>query len=377
MTNARFVVTVWFAAFAGSAAAQATWTVRGSEADVRITRAGATPEVHRLRGPAPSRLELSAGEWNVHFGVDAAGKPRSLSFAANDGDDVRVAIDRAAAATVEAVTDPAAWRRVDGGDGDRFAARITGANDRRDARIGGEFVVGVDAVGLVARWVDATHHYRCVLDSARGELRLERVLGEHVLVLSRAAVALGAGAVVDLAMQVEGFRIAVFVDDALVTQSFDGAFEAGAAGTWTTGPDPAAPCRRFTIGPPAAPRASVALVRDDGHARFVAATTIVPGAFQLVELLLDRPGPPLPLTAAGVEPWLVREPASPRVLLADLRGSLGANTFTEVPRDGVLTADLQWPTALLAGRCTMVRSVSVTADGSAVVGTTPMVLLQL
>lgn len=368
---------VVMAVLAGPAMAQSTWTVRGGEAAVRLVKNGAVAEGHVLGGPAPQSVVTTTGRWSVHFGVDAAGKPRSSTFDVNDGDDVHLAVDPAGAAKATVVAnDDASWRRVEHGSGRTTAFAITGANDVRAGRVVGEFVVpGSETVGLVARWNDATQHYRCAIDAARGEVRLERLLGGDLLVLARAATSIREGDVVHLAMQVEGFRIVVFVDDAIVLQTFDGAHEVGAVGTWTTGADPRAACRRFTIGAPAAPRDSVALVRSDGSAAFHLATTTTPGSFAIVEILLDRSGPPLP-TIAGIEPWLVREPAAPRVLLADLRGSLGTNAFAEIPPDGVVAATLRWPPGRLAGRCVLVRSLLVAADGGAKVGASPAVLLQ-
>ena len=363
---------------AGTGAAQATWHVNGSAAAVRIVGTAPARAAIVMNGPSPQPVEAPAGEYAVHFGVDAAGKPRSLSFAVQDGDDVHVAIERAAGANADVVPDDA-WQQFAATDGGpAWTARIAGAADRRACRVAAELTIAAGATaGLVARWTSPTQHYRCVIDAARGELRLERRFGEQMIVLARAPAALRGGDAVELAMQVEGFRIAVFRDDELVLQAFDGAFDRGAVGTWWSGAAADATVRRFTIAAPAAARASAAVVGRSGHAEFHAAAVVPPGGHHALEVALDRPHPPLPLTAAGVEPWLVRDVAAPRVLIADFRQSLGKGVCGEVPVDGVVSAFLGWSDLRIAGQVVLLRSWFFAADGEALVGTSPAAAMRL
>ncbi len=276
-----------------------------------------------------------------------------------------------------AVHDAAAWRTFSGGaTPDEWRARCTGA-EVAACRVDATFAlpVGGGGVGLVARWIDARQHYRCVWDLSRSELRLERQHGDAVIQLGRAALPAAApGEVHSLAIQVEGFRIAVSRDDEVVLQAFDGAFTAGVCGIWSFGGD--TPWRRFAIGAPVPTHASVALVQRDDEAVFHAAVTTPPGGFHVLELTLDRPHPPLPLSAAGLEPGLLQGCAAPRVAIADWRNSLGDGVLGEVPAEGVFACTLRWPPNL-HGQCAMVRALLVSADGVAVEQATSAVVVEL
>jgi len=354
--------------------AQSTWHVRGSDAAVSI--AG---EVRvRLRGPRPSPVTLPAGHYDVHFGADAAGKPLSLSFAVPEQAAVAVAVSAANAVGARAIPlDSDGWTETRGGGGSKpsWVARCTGPAEASSYRVvatcsGG----GASSVcGVAARWLDDKQHYRFVWDRGAGELRLERQFGPGVIVLAR-----GPAPATDLdphtlALQVDGFRLRATFDDAVVLQAFDGAFPRGSFGTWSAGD--AVTWHDLAIEPPAAPRASSALVRDQSRASYHAATELAPGHFHVLELCLDRPHALVPRTRNGQELALLQRPAAPQVLLGDWRNSLGQSTVGQVMREGVIGSELYWPELRVFGQVVLVRALLVSPDGEAVVGATPAVPL--
>lgn len=356
--------------------AQATWQLRVGDGLARI--AGGA-DAGRVVAATNGSFRWPAGACVVHFGVDALGKPMSLPLDVPDGAEVRVAVEPAGVAATKVVPSGAPeWLSFAGGVAPAtWNARCIDP-DGGDLRLEASFVRGANAgdVGLVARWVDERQHYRFLWDRARSELRLERQHGDLTIVLARTTSPGWDEHEHTLALQVEGFRLAAFCDDALVLQALDGAFEAGACGVWWSG-EPVS-WQRVAIAPPAAPRGSSALVRSAGSAVFTAGTIVAPGNLHVLELRLDRAHPALPTTPAGLEPWLVRSPAAPIVLQADWRESLGKGGIGEVPTDGVFTSRLVWPaTPALAGQSVLVRALLVAADGEAVIGATPAVPLRL
>ena len=358
-------------------AAQATWQLRVGDGLARIAGgADAGHVVAATTGP----FRWPAGAFVVHFGVDALGKPMSLPLDVPDGAEVMVVTAPAGAAEAKVVrADAPDWQGFTGGVAPAtWNARCIDPAGGGNHRVEASFVRGATSgdVGLVARWLDERQHYRLVWDRARSELRLERQHGDLTIVLARATSPGWDEHEHTLALQVEGFRLAAFCDDALVLQALDGAFETGACGVWWSG-EPVS-WQRFAIAPPAAPRGSSALVRSAGSAVFTAGTTVAPGNLHVLELRLDRSHPALPATPAGLEPWLVRSPAAPIVLQADWRESLGAGGIGEVPTNGVFTSRLVWPaTPALGGQSVLVRALLVAADGEAVIGATPAVPLRL
>jgi len=359
---------------ATAAAAQSTWQMRGSDAAVSIVGENRT----RLQGPRPLPVTLPAGQYDVHFGADAAGKPISLSFGVPEHAAVAVGVMQAGAVGSRGIPlDGDGWTETRGGGGSKgsWVARCTGPVEASSYRVvamckGG----GASSVcGVVARWLDDKQHYRFVWDYAAGELRLERQFGGDVIVLAHAPVPVTDLDPHTLALQVDGFRLQATFDDAVVLQAFDGAFPRGACGTFSAGD--AVTWLELAIEPPAAPRGSSAIVRDRAHASFHAATGLAPGHFHVLELCLDRPHPLVPRTANGQEPWLLQRPAAPQVWLADWRNSLGQNGIGLVPRDGTFTSEVCWPERTLLGQNVLVRALFVSPDGQAVVGTTPAVPL--
>ena len=352
--------------------AQSTWHVRGSDAAVSIVGEARV----RLQGRRPSPVTLPAGQYDVHFGADAAGKPISLSFAVPDHAVVGVAVSPADAVVAPGIAlDGDGWTETRGGGGSRasWVARCTGPADATSYRVVATCSGGgaASVCGVAARWLDAEQHYRFVWDRAAGELRLERQFGDGVIVLARAP---SPGTDLDphtLALQVDGFRLEAALDDAVVLHAFDGAFPRGACGTWSAGD--AVTWHGLAIEPPAAPRSSCAIVRDQTQASFHAATELPRGHFHVLEFCLDRPHALVPRTRNGQELALLQRPAAPQVLLADWRNSLGANSIGEVPLDRVFVSELCWPE--LHGQAVLVRALFVSPDGEAVVGATPAVPL--
>ncbi len=370
----------WFSAFAwcvlmASASAQSTWFVHGSDASVRVV--GETRAL--LRGPCPAPTMLPAGDYDVHFGTDALGKPISLSLPVSDHAVVTIAVAPAGAVLTHDISPvDEAWTDTAGGSSLKasWVARCAGSAEAASYRVVAMCSGGgpVSACGVVARWRDGSQHYRFVWDRGTTELRLERMLGPDLMVLARAAAPAHDQDQHALALQVDGFRLQAFFDDAPVLQAFDGAFTAGAFGTWVAGD--AVTWQRVIIEPPAPPRGSSAIVRDHIAASFHAGTTVTSGHYHVLEFLLDRPHPIVPLTGNGMEIWLMQRPAAPQVLLADWRESLGVGALGEVPRDGLFASEVRWPILVgLQRQAVLVRALLVSPDGEAVVGATPAVPL--
>lgn len=363
MTARRAVAAAIVAVVAHAAVpAQVSWSFWGGAATARVSgTAGA-----ELAGPRAA-IELAAGPASVHFGVDANGKPGSLSFDTGDGAAVHVAVDPAPAA---------AWREIAGTDGGwvehagAASVRTIGSPDDGEYRL--EAVVTPttqDVLGLVARWRGPGQNYRFVLDRKAAEVRFERRLGGSVLVLVRAAYAAPpAGVPLRLAFQLQGFRLSAAIDDAPVLACFDGALTAGSFGTCQSGP---AADWRLRVAPPAPLRGSAALVQDGSHVVLHAVTAVEPGHWYVLRLELDRPHPLVP-TWNGVEPALLQRPAAPEVLLADWRGQLARRGIGEIDPTGLLQCELELPVLpALRHRTALLRALLVEAHGDAQVGRTP------
>ena len=350
--------------------AQAEWQLCGSAASAHIT--GAAPA--ELVGPRASAAKLKAGECTVNFGVDALGRPASLRLAVPDGARVHVAVAAAGPAAVRVVpTTGEGWQQTTGVD----IVRTTGSPEDSDYCVEGAFVAAEASqiVGVVARWRSATEFYACVLDRARGEVRIERHLGPDALVLAKTTVPSAGAEARRLGLQVQGFRLQAVLDDAIVLQLFDGAVTKGAFGVCWRGEAPA--WKAVTVAPPAPQRASAALVRTaDGTAMLSAATAVTPGHWHVLELALDRPHALVVRDAAGLEPWLLLRPAAPWVIDTDWRGLLGKGSLGEVPTSGNVSHPVEWPDLpRLRLQAALVRMLLVTADGSTVTASTPAVPL--
>lgn len=338
----RALVLVASAALFAAAAvtAQATWQLEGGRGRARVV-AERSFELAPGAGAA-----CPAGAAAVHFAADAAGKPRSLAFEVGDGDRVVVA----------ASSSPATQRApVDATGSSSFTGRLgptwgnapveVRACGRSDALRDVQLSVRVARSDQSASFALVGRHseggcYLLVLDWAAAEVRLERVMGFDRMVLARAA-APPVAAEVALTLQLEGFRIQGFVDDAPVVRSFDGAISAGGAGVAWSGTRPT--WRELSRARPAAPRASAAVVGGRGRAAVHAAVAAAPGSLAVLELQLDRPHAWIPRSAGGFEPWLRQPAAAPLVARGDVRGSLGKGVLGEVDSAGNLHAELVWP----------------------------------
>jgi hypothetical protein len=347
--------------------AQTSWQLRGGDATVRITGA-ATAE---LRGPRDARDGLPAGDYAVHFGADAAGKPGSLAFAVPTGAGVQLASEQAPALAARIVPlDGDGWRSFPGA----LALRVTGSGDDGDYRVDVEFV-GDGPAGVVARCRDEERYYALLFDGVAGEVRLERRLGPDAFVVARAAVAATSrGAVRRLGLQAHGFRLQAWLDDAIVLQAFDGALTTGQVGLAWRGEAPE--WRGLRVAPPATPRSSVALVAGPGEALLHAAVAVLPGHHAVLELGLDRPHALVPRTANGCEVALLLGSASPQVALDEWRGTIGPGR-TQVEVGGALAVPVRWPDLpSLRSQAVLVRLLFVSPDGEACVGSTPAVPLR-
>jgi hypothetical protein len=359
-------------AFTAAAPAQSWWYSEGHAAPIRVVG-----EQSMQLAARRATASLPAGDYAVHFGTDAAGKPMSLEFPVAEADAVRLAIESAPTAVERVIpaTDsawqehqkatsalPTYYRTMPLADA---AVRISAT--LRAATVGGVF-------GLVACFCDVDHRYRFAWDRTKGELRLERRLGQHDLILASAAVAALDDRLHTLTLQVQGFRLSAFVDEALVLEALDGALTGGSVGQFWTGDAP--DWSRFVIEPAASLRTSAALVRRDGAATLHVGTVVSPGHFHVLAMVLDRPHALVPLTASGLELFLLQRPAAPLCLLADWRDSLGAGGIGEVPRTGLFASTLRWPNLpQLRHQAVMVGALLVTADGDVVAAASPFVPL--
>jgi len=353
------------AAFAAVATAQdgAQWFVRGSDAGMRIV--GASTEVVRESVPGP--FTTPPGEFAVHFARDAAGKPDSLALLVPAGARVRVAVEPAGAAVPISVEGPGVEAPAnDPAQNTNYLVAATAVTTDSGGRI-----------GLVARKLDADNWYRFVWDRERGQFRLERAIGGAIIVINAAPAPAGDNEPHELALQVQGFRLRAFFDDALVLQALDGAHERGTWGTWQTN-GTQVQWRGAVTESPAAPRSSSALVQLRDSAVFAAATGAAAGHYYVIELALDRPHPLVPLTEAGLEPWLLQRPAAPRIVLGQFCDALGHDSIGELPVDGRMQCGLRWPVgAVLAKQAALVRALVVSPDGDRLVGRTPSVPMQM
>jgi hypothetical protein len=348
------------AVLTGACAAQSSWHLDGGDIEARIT--GASEAM--LRGPRAEPVSLPAGDYRVNFGVDALGKPRSLELSAADGSVVRLAVAHAAAVPATELDESTQWREVTGGGSSAWRARVTGSEEAADYRFVARVAAGGEgSFGVVVRWLDAERHYRFVWDRTVGELRLERQMGGDVLVLARQPATSASEGEHTLALQAHGFRLQATLDDEPILAAFDGAFIAGACGTWAAAADVA--WGRLAIEPAAEPRTSTALATCGRRAVFHAHTNIPSGHRCVLEFEAGCTWPEPPRDEAGFEPWLLSEGVgSPRFALA--RASVGTSAA------GVFAVGFTWPGGgLLAGEAALVRGLLVSRDGDVIAERTP------
>jgi hypothetical protein len=216
--------------------------------------------------------------------------------------------------------------------------------------------------GLVCRWQDAASHYRLVWEPRRSELRLERVLGGRSLTLAKVA-APAAVAWHDLELQVDGFRLQAFCDDAPVAQVMDGALESGRYGT-IVGDGAEAEFSTLTAAPPARPAASLCAITSAGRTQVVARAPAAVGSAYALCLRLDRPMPALLRTRGGFEWFLMHSPLEPLLLLGFGFGHVGLR--------GEISGSFAWPGGpALRGQVALVGGLIGSADGSMATGRLP------
>jgi hypothetical protein len=222
--------------------------------------------------------------------------------------------------------------------------------------------------GVCARFSAADQHYRFVLDPAAGEVRLERRMGSDLQVLGRAPAPPQDGCWHELALQVDGFRLAACLDDATVVQVLDGGHSRGGAGLYAAARADAE-FADLAVTAPAKALPSVAMVSEPGSgARYVAYAPGAPGASFALEAVLDRPGPALP-GLDGVEIFVLQRPAAAHAAWLWPFGEVGPRGQIEVAAvDGAAAG-------LLRGQAVLLRVVLVSAEGDSVLGRLPAVAL--
>ncbi|MEZ6038742.1 MAG: hypothetical protein R3F29_14765 [Planctomycetota bacterium] len=338
--------------------------------------------VATVRG-GPTAVTLTAGdaqqlplvEAQVDFPWSAAGKPGSLALTVAPGDEVVIAVEPAAPDVLrEQALDGEGVLETTRGDHRWVLHTATLDEDATsDYRVVADVTFGTGddarALGVVARRSD-NGCYVFVVDPAAAAVRLERWFGADRMVVAQAATPSAMVGAHRLTFQLHGFRLQCFVDEQPVLQVFDGGLQKGGVGLAAM--RAADLGQRVLLGAPAEPSRSVALVIGRGEATLVAATAALPGSLHVLDLSLDRPGPPPVLGPEGCEPWLLQPPARPHVLLADWRDSLGGNTIGEVPFYGNVTVALRWPSLpALAHRVALARLLLVTPEGDQVTGVLP------
>lgn len=323
-------------------------------------RTGATARLvvgeHRqLVGPGEAAVAVPAGELQLHFTADRAGKPRSLAFVVPAGAQVHAAVERAAALVATPV-DPAAAAPVVAGSplragfDDRSAVRVAAVWRSWDAAATFGPAVRIGADGS---------HYRGVYAAAAGEFRLVRRIGRDEFVVAATKATAGPVPGAELVLQADGFRLQLACDDAIVLQAFDGALDRGRVGWWREGE---AELAALAESPAVVERASAALVQRAGAATLVAATTAPPGALAIVELCLDRPHalqPPGLSLGGGVD--------------LPSRGR-----FVSIDRNGLAACEIELPVgARWGGQAFLARFLLLDAEGVEAIGRTPAVAVTL
>lgn len=322
-------------------------------------------DVAILRGPARS--------FRAHFPATAAGKPLSLTLQVPVGAQVVLGVDEAPPVARKVTALGAVGSLPVASSAASVAVRVASDADldQRDYRLSatasGE--AGCAVFGLLGRYSERGGCYLLALDWSKGEVRLERWLGEDRLVLSRAA-APPPRSEVTLSLQVNGLRVEGSVDDALLVRALDGAITAGAPGVAWVGAQPSV--SHVWSQPVASALASVAAVRAGRAATLYAAVPQPPGSLAALELMLDRPHGWVPRDSGGFEPWLSQPWAAPVVSWAFGGDEFGSPTLMEVGVDGRLQAVVSWPDLpALANQVALARWHVVSPSGGSIVTTTP------
>ena len=350
-------------------AAQTSWQVEGGRTRARVVG----PET---RAVTPTSCEsLSPGKYLVHFPAGESGKPGSLQLPVPDSARVILGAPISKGASrlpvdVDGVEVTAStWAAV----GVRPATEVrTFPDEARDGRVSVRVTRSTDCRAFALLGRSSTEGgYLLAVDWRDAKVRLERRTGADRFVLGEVAVQ-GLPDELTLTLQMRGFRIEGFVDDARLLQILDGAVSRGAFGVGWSGRRP-----RFDslwTAPAVVSVASSAAVMADRKTSLYAFAPHSPGSLAVLELYLDRPYALLPRSAAGFEPWLRQRAAAPVVARGDWRGSIGAGSVCEVGVGGALRIDLLWPDLpLLCKQVALARWRIVAPNGGASVGVTPAV----
>lgn len=280
----------------------------------------------------------------------------------------------------------ATWRPV-GGELHKIAgaaawtALATGDAERRAQRVDVDLQTGVGAAGIVLRWQDPEHHYRCVFDPGRSEVRLERLLGGQRFELGKASVQAAAGKWHHLSAQADGFRIAAWFDHAPVVQVLDGALTHGQAGVWAAG-DSTATFARFAIGAPLPPLDVIAAVRSAGadgvEVQVVGRSPQHVGVDYVLALQLPRPGWPRLGDDRDLGPFLLLDDPHRVLPIGFAFGGKWDGVTGSIGARGEIEARLQWPARLAwSGRYVQLAGFVVSPDGEQLIDRLPPVWLRL
>ena len=351
--------------------AQSFWQLEGGRARASIDGEG------ELRSYAGGQdvaiLRGSARSFRAHFSANTAGKPLSLNLQVPAGGHVVLGVDDAPPAARRVIALGAVGSLPAAPSAASVAARLASDPDldQRDYRLSATASrdAGCAVFGLLGRYSERGGGYLLALDWSKGEVRLERLLGEDRFVLGRAD-APSTRSQVTLSLQVNGFRVEGSVDDALLVRALDGAITAGAPGIAWVGVQPAV--SHVWSQPVASALASVGVVRAGRAATLYAAVPQPPGSVASLELMLDRPHGCVPRDSGGFEPWLSQPWAAPVVSWGIGREDLGSPTLAEVDGDGRLQVVISWPDLpALAKQVALARWHVVSPSGGSIVMTTP------
>jgi hypothetical protein len=368
--------------------AQTQWQMQGGRMQaVVVTKSTAQNGGKEIRSLVESGMQLAipSGDNSIHFASNEHGKPASIRFTTPNGSWANVGIASGGPvintrlllvnALANAVPQGAVLSQL--GDEIQLLTETQAEHDLSSYRLSAtiEKADGGIAAGIVARYRIDSGCYLFLIDWLSRKLRIERWMGgDHMVIGEVAAPWLKAKHT--LTMQVDGFRLAGYVDDEIVIQVFDGAFTAGSAGFMWQGTRPGSSGLR--VEPIVQPLSSAAVVQLRHEAWLHASTTALPGCWYMLELALDMPHPFIPKSVGGWESSLMRAAAAPLVLVADWSGTLGRNGIGKVSDAGNISIQLQWPELpALNKQAALARALIVNLDGSVVVGVTPSVAVTL
>ncbi len=324
---------------------QIHWRVDGAPRLVSIELVGGGAKLEAT-GPHLA-LATATGRWNVVFAAGRRVRPLPITVDVSQPALVSVAVDTAGQQVEQTMVQASAV--VGGTRLDSVSPRDLRLRVRvRPSKAEGN-------VGIACRAGDNGDQYRWLWDVSEGELRLERVLGGQITMLGSAQAPAADGSWRVLELQVEGFRLAAFLDDVPRVAALDGALDGGQP--MTLGSD-RYDFRDVEVHEPARDVATTAVVAAPGRAHLQARTQMPGTSPFVVALRLDRPGPVWPVDDRGFEPALLLRPAEPLHLLA---------TAGVVGHGGGLEAEFTWPRLpALSGQAALVGALVGTTDAQAI-----------